>query len=70
MEEEWPVDRKKLLPILCAVCGILAGIGGICAAVMDQSFPKPLWLLISLGYLLGVIGCLLNYRNLNHKDNK
>lgn len=64
------MEKEKLIPIICAVCGILACIGMLCAAVLDDAFPKPLWALISIGYLISVAGNIYNYHNLRGKDKK
>ena len=45
-----------------AVCGILAGIGMIAAAILDEKFPKPLWAVIAACTLAAGIANLCAYR--------
>ena len=69
------MDRKRIISLLCGVCGVLAGILMICAAVLGNAFPKPLWVLISAGFFANAFGIFYNGgvlrgRNRNDKDDK
>lgn len=53
---------NRRLSMLGGICGIIGGIGMIVGAVVEESFPKPLWLLVAFCYIFNTIAIFLNYR--------
>lgn len=62
------MERKGLIPLICGVCGILAGIGMICGAVLGDAFPRPLWILTAIGFFISGAGNVYNFLHLRGKD--
>ena len=48
--------------LFCAIAGILSGLLMIAAAILEDDFPRFLWLLAALGQLLNAAGILYSYR--------
>ncbi len=54
--------KYRLISMMCAICGIIGGIFMIIGGFMEDAFPRPLWLVVSICMFLNAIGILLNYR--------
>lgn len=57
----------KKFALAGAVCGILAGIGMIAGAILDEKFPKPMWFVIGALTLTAGIANVWAYRKVNRK---
>ncbi|MCR5305642.1 MAG: hypothetical protein K6E36_03995 [Oscillospiraceae bacterium] len=57
----------KKFALAGAVCGILAGIGILIAAILDEKFPKPMWFVIGALTLTAGIANIWAYRKVNRK---
>ena len=54
-----------------AACGVLSGIGMICAAIMGSgNIPKPVWALIAVGWLIAVSAQIYTFCCLNKNKGK
>ncbi len=59
---------KKVIPFVGGVCGVLSGIGMICAAILDGDIPKFVWLFIAIGFFISGISNAYNYCYFRKKD--
>lgn len=53
------MNRK--FQLFCAIAGILSCLLMIAAAILEDDFPRFLWLLAALGQLLNAAGILYSY---------
>ncbi len=53
----------KRFSLIGAVCGVLSGVGMIYASITDGNIHKIIWILISIGWFIGVASQICNYRH-------
>ena len=58
----------KRFALIGAVCGVLSGAGMIWAGIADGNIPKPVWILISIGWFVSAAAQICNYRHFHKKD--
>ncbi len=58
----------KIFSLIGSGCGVLSGIGMLYAGIVDGNIPKPLWVLISIGWFIAVVSQICSYRHYNKKD--
>lgn len=53
---------NRRLSMMGGILGVIGGITMIIGAILEEAFPKPLWLVVALCYLINTIAIFMNYR--------